>query len=208
MLRAKDTIYQLKKDIDKEAKERSDLLLAQENRLVHKEESLDKKISQFENREALLFKREKNITKMEEELKQKNEEIDNLLAQQRVQLEKIAGITSDDAKKLEDEFRRIQTVKSYLTLRGYSLNVLYSIYEVLPESVMLSEIRFNKGEATLAIKGTASSMTIIYAFVDSLSNKSYFNEVKTRYTTKRKEAEQEVADFELAITLAKVKEES
>ena len=100
MLKAKDTIYQLKNDIDKEAKERNDLILAQENRLVHKEESLDKKISQYENRENLLFKREKNINKLEEDLKQKNEEVDNLLAEQRVQLEKIAGITSEDAKKL------------------------------------------------------------------------------------------------------------
>jgi ribonuclease Y len=100
MLRAKDTIYQLKKDVDKEAKERSDLLLAQENRLVHKEESLDKKISQFENRENALFKREKNISVLEEDLKQKNEEADNLLVEQRAQLEKIAGITSEDAKKL------------------------------------------------------------------------------------------------------------
>ncbi|MBN2418704.1 MAG: ribonuclease Y [Deltaproteobacteria bacterium] len=100
MLRAKDTIYQLKNDIDKEAKERSDLLLAQENRLVHKEESLDKKISQYENRENTLLKREKNITKLEEDLKLKNDEYDKLLAEQRVQLEKIAGITSEDAKKL------------------------------------------------------------------------------------------------------------
>lgn len=100
MLRAKDTIYKLKNDIDKEAKEKTDLLFAQENRLVHKEESLDKKISQYENRENLLFKREKNIDKLEEGLKQKNLEADKQLAEQRSQLEKIAGITSEDAKKL------------------------------------------------------------------------------------------------------------
>ncbi|MGD9157620.1 MAG: ribonuclease Y [Desulfobacteraceae bacterium] len=100
MLKAKDTIYQLKNDIDKEAKERGDLLLAQENRLMHKEDSLDKKINQYENRENLLFKREKNINKLEEDLKLKNDEADSLLAEQRTQLEKIAGITSEDAKKL------------------------------------------------------------------------------------------------------------
>lgn len=100
MLRAKDTIYQLKNDLDREAKEKYDLLLTQENRLVHKEESLDKKIGQYENRENLLFKREKNINKLEEDLKTKNDEYDNLIAEQRVQLEKIAGISSEDAKKL------------------------------------------------------------------------------------------------------------
>ena len=100
MLKAKDTIYQMKNDLDKEAKEKYDLLLAQENRLVHKEESLDKKISQYENRENALFKREKNISRTEEDLKQKNKEYDDMIAEQRIQLEKVAGITSEDAKKL------------------------------------------------------------------------------------------------------------
>ncbi len=100
MLKAKDTIYQMKNDVDREAKEKYDLLLAQENRLVHKEESLDKKISQYENRENSILKREKNINKLEDDLKLKNDECDKLIAEQRVQLEKIAGISSEDAKKL------------------------------------------------------------------------------------------------------------
>ncbi len=100
MLRAKDTIYQLKSDLDREAKEKKELLLAQESRLVHKEESLDKKISQYENRESTILKREKNINKMEEDLQQRNDEYDKLIAEQRVQLEKIAGISSEEAKKL------------------------------------------------------------------------------------------------------------
>ena len=100
MLRAKDTIYQLKNDIDKEAKEKNELLIAQENRLVHKEEGLDKKISQYENRESALLRREKNITKLEEDFNLKNTEYDKLIIEQRAQLEKIAGITSEDAKKL------------------------------------------------------------------------------------------------------------
>lgn len=100
MLKAKDTIYQLKSDLDKEAKEKNELLKVQEKRLIHKEESLDKKIGQYESREAHLFKREKNINKTEEDLKSKNLEYDNLIKEQRIQLEKIAGITSEDAKKL------------------------------------------------------------------------------------------------------------
>ena len=100
MLRAKDTIYQLKNDLDKEVKEKKDLLLTQESRLVHKEESLDKKINQYESRESNLFKREKKINLMEEDLKIKNDEYDNLISEQRIQLEKIAGISSEDAKKL------------------------------------------------------------------------------------------------------------
>jgi len=100
MLKAKDTIYQMKNDLDKEAKDKFDLLKVQEKRLIHKEESLDKKIGQFENRETHLFKREKNISNKEEDLQNKNREYDKLIAEQRAQLEKVAGITSEDAKKL------------------------------------------------------------------------------------------------------------
>lgn len=100
MLRAKDTIYQLKNELDREAKEKNELLIAQESRLVHKEESLDKKINQVESREGLILKREKNINKIEEDLQLKNEEYNKIIAEQRVQLEKVAGISSEEAKKL------------------------------------------------------------------------------------------------------------
>lgn len=100
MLKAKDTIYQMKNDLDKEAKEKYEMFKVQEKRLIHKEESLDKKIGQHENRENNLFKREKNINKIEDDLKDKNIECDDLIREQRNQLEKIAGITSEDAKKL------------------------------------------------------------------------------------------------------------
>ena len=61
MLRAKDTIYQMKLDFEKETKEKRGQLQAQERRLFHKEENLDKKVEQYENRDKSLTKKEKNI---------------------------------------------------------------------------------------------------------------------------------------------------
>jgi ribonuclease Y len=43
-IRAKDTVYQMKLDFEKETQEKKEQLTAQERRLFHKEESLDKKI--------------------------------------------------------------------------------------------------------------------------------------------------------------------
>lgn len=100
MLRAKDTIYQMKLDFEKDTKEKRGQLQAHERRIFHKEETLDKKVEQYENRDKSLEKREKNIQQVEEELSKKQVSYEELIVQQREQLEKIAGISSDEAKKL------------------------------------------------------------------------------------------------------------
>jgi len=100
MLRAKDTIYQMKVDFEKETKEKKGQLQAQERRLFHKEENLDKKIDQYENRDRSLDKREKTVSQTEEALKNKHAEYEDLIVKQRYQLERVAGISSEEAKKL------------------------------------------------------------------------------------------------------------
>ncbi len=100
MLRAKDTIYQMKLDFEKETREKKGQLQAQERRLFHKEDHLDKKIEQYESREASLLKREKDIGQKEDDLNMKHTEYEELIEKQRRQLERMAGISSDEAKKL------------------------------------------------------------------------------------------------------------
>ena len=100
MLRAKDTIYQMKLDFEKETKEKRGQLQAQERRLFHKEENLDKKIEQYEHRESSLLKQEKKIQQIEENLGKQQAEYEELIAKQRDQLERMAGISSEEAKKL------------------------------------------------------------------------------------------------------------
>jgi ribonuclease Y len=100
ILHAKDTIYQIKLDLEKETKEKQSLLQAQEKRLFSKEESLDKKTHLYESREASLLKRERDIIQNENDLKKKHTEYEDLIIQQRKQLERTAGISSEDAKRL------------------------------------------------------------------------------------------------------------
>jgi len=100
MLRAKDTIYQMKLDFEKDTKEKRGQLQALERRLFHKEENLDKKISQYEARENQIFKREKNIGQIEEDLQKKQAEYEDMIVKQRYQLESLAGISSEEAKKI------------------------------------------------------------------------------------------------------------
>jgi ribonuclease Y len=99
-LQAKDTLYQMKLDFEKENKEKKDQLLIQEKRLFHKEENLDRKTEQIEKREGRISERERAIDRVEKDLKSKEAECEHIIEEQRKQLERLAGITSDEAKQL------------------------------------------------------------------------------------------------------------
>ena len=99
-LRAKDTFYQMKLDFEKETKEKREQLQAQERRLFHKEESLDKKTEQSEQREKRLARREKDIEGIEADLKKKQAEYERLIISQRQELERVAGISCEEAKAM------------------------------------------------------------------------------------------------------------
>ncbi len=100
VLQAKDTVYQMKLEFEKETKEKKDQLQIQEKRLFHKEENLDRKIDQQEKREGRIGERERSIDRSEKDLKKKEETSERLIAEQRKQLEKLAGISREEAKKL------------------------------------------------------------------------------------------------------------
>ncbi|MCD4715254.1 MAG: ribonuclease Y [Desulfobacterales bacterium] len=99
-LQAKDTLYQMKVEFEKETKEKREQLLIQERRLFHKEENLDKKAEQIEKRDGRIVEKEKAIDKTENELTKKDNEYQRLIAEQKEQLERLAGISSEEAKQL------------------------------------------------------------------------------------------------------------
>ncbi len=100
ILRAKDTLYQMKVDFEKETREKKEQLQSLERRLFHKEENLDKKIEQYEQRDRAIGKKERNIEHIEGDLTKKQAELEQVIMNQRQQLERLAGISSKDAKDL------------------------------------------------------------------------------------------------------------
>ncbi|MBW1851611.1 MAG: ribonuclease Y, partial [Deltaproteobacteria bacterium] len=98
-LQAKDSAYQMKLEFEKETKGKKDQLQVQEKRLFHKEENLDRKIDQLEKRESRLAERERSIDRIEKELKAKESTSERLIAEQRRQLERVAGISREEAKQ-------------------------------------------------------------------------------------------------------------
>ncbi|SPD74876.1 Ribonuclease Y [uncultured Desulfobacterium sp.] len=99
-LQAKDTIYQMKLEFEKETKEKREQLQIQEKRLFNKEENIDRKLDNLEKREARISEKERSLDRTEKELKKKENAAEQLIMEQRQQLEKLACISSSEAKQL------------------------------------------------------------------------------------------------------------
>ena len=92
LLEAKDEIHKSRTENEKEIKERRAELSKQERRLQQKEESLDKKQDAFERKEDELAKQQAAVTATQNEV--------NLIKKSQMEvLEKISGLTQEDAKK-------------------------------------------------------------------------------------------------------------
>ena len=96
----KETLFRMKSDFDNEAKETRAELKKRETRLVQKEETLDRKIEQVEQRDQEFTRRERLVQKREQKIEARELEYDTLIEEQKQQLEKICGLTSEQAKDL------------------------------------------------------------------------------------------------------------
>jgi len=92
LLEVKEESIKTKNELERETKERRAELSRQERRLQQKEENVDKKTDAIEKKEAALQAKEEALNKQREEVSKLNE--------QRVQeLERISGLTSEQAKE-------------------------------------------------------------------------------------------------------------
>jgi len=111
VFQAKDFLLKAKADFEKEAKEKRADIEALEKRVRSKEENLEKRMDVLVQKEANAETREKSFIQKENHLLEKHNKLDEVIEEQRMRLEKIAGITSDEAKNLlvssmETEARR------------------------------------------------------------------------------------------------------
>ena len=98
-LQAKDKLYQSKIELDKETRERRQELQNLEKRLMAKEENFDKKVEVLDRKDGELAKRDKNLATQEKKVQDMEKEYAALLDTQRLKLEQIAGLSTEDAKK-------------------------------------------------------------------------------------------------------------
>jgi len=93
VLEAKEEAYRIKSENEREIKERRNEIQRSERRLLQKEEMLDKKVEAVEQREENLNKKQKLIDDLETEAKALHDK-------QLKELEKISGLSMDEAKEI------------------------------------------------------------------------------------------------------------
>ena len=109
LLEIKEESIKTKNELEKETKERRAELSRNERRLQQKEENVDKKLEQIERREQSLASREDSLNK-------KKEEVNKLNEQRLRELERISGLTSEQAKEyllkvVEEEVKHETAIK-------------------------------------------------------------------------------------------------
>ncbi|MBL7686240.1 MAG: ribonuclease Y [Deltaproteobacteria bacterium] len=98
-LEIRDQKLQAKVQMDEDLKNRKTEIINLEKRLNQKEENLDKKYESLENREQDLSRRYKQIESKEKEVKENETKYLNLIEDEKKVLEKVAGLSQDEAKK-------------------------------------------------------------------------------------------------------------
>lgn len=92
LLEVKEESIRVKNEADKENKERRSELQRYEKRVLSKEETVEKRADSLEQKE-------KNLAAKEEQIKQRELKVDELNQQRVQELERISGLTSEQAKE-------------------------------------------------------------------------------------------------------------
>ncbi len=108
LLEIKEESIRTKNDLDKEIKERRNEIQRNERRIIQKEENLDKKLEAIE-------KKESGFAAKEEEINRQKAEVTRLHEERVQELERISGLTSEQAKdyllKMIEDDVKLDTAK-------------------------------------------------------------------------------------------------
>jgi len=111
MLEAKDEMYKEQLKVEREMEARREELQRAEFKLVTRERQLDRKVDLLNNKERSITGRERQFALREKTLQAKEEQLSAVIVEQNAKLERIAGMSQEEAKALlmanmEEEARR------------------------------------------------------------------------------------------------------
>ena len=111
IFKAKEEILSARQDLENEIRERRGEVQGQEKRLIQKEENLERKLE-------ILDQKERNLLQKEDDLKAKNEKINEITNRQMEELQRISGLSSEEAKKqLLSELEKTMTAEKAAIIR-------------------------------------------------------------------------------------------
>jgi ribonuclease Y len=107
---AKDKLASVDAEFEQKSREKHRKINEMERRLIIKEENLERKFQGLDRKEREISAKERRIQQRERELDLQDEKINDLIKKQMEELERVAGLTQDEAKgqlikKIEDEAR-------------------------------------------------------------------------------------------------------
>lgn len=108
VLEAKQEIFALRKDFDRDVRERRQIVLTLENKTTQREDMLNRRAVHLDKREETLGLREDRLDSKKEQLEQLNSKAEEVLRQQEIKLIEVSGLSQDQAKeiimaKIQDE---------------------------------------------------------------------------------------------------------
>ena len=111
IFKAKEEILSARQDLEDEIRERRGEVQQQEKRLIQKEENLERKLE-------MIDQKERNLLQKEDDLKAKNQKIDEITNKQMEELQRISGLSSEEAKKqLLSELEKTMTAEKAAVIR-------------------------------------------------------------------------------------------
>ena len=149
ILEAKEKYMQLRSEYEKETNRRNQEMNNAENRLKQKEQSLDDKLRAAKTKEEETQKTKERLDAQIENYKTKEREITQLRDQQLEQLQKVAGLSADDAKA-----QMLKTIRAKSHTEGLSLA------KNIVEEAKLSATREAKRIVLQTIQRTAAETAI------------------------------------------------
>jgi len=110
-LEAKDLKLKIRTDFEQETKDRRQELTVLEKRLMQREENLDRKVDLLDKKERDITTKETDVTNRQQRITRKEEELNRVLSEEKHKLQRIAGMSVAEAKRLllmrmEDEAKQ------------------------------------------------------------------------------------------------------
>lgn len=111
---------------------------------------------------------------------------------------------------LDSVAQKTQILKDYTADRMMSLNIVRSLYKLVPEDMYLQSINLEEN-GTINIQGVSDSMSLVFNLVTSLGNypqdNPLFKDVNLKSTSTKQERGKEVAVFEITMKLVSAPDE-
>jgi ribonuclease Y len=111
VLQARETLVKAKAESEREGKERRQELDAMERKIRAREEHVDKRSDALAQKESQIEGREKSLVSKEGQIQEKTDRLSRMIEEERQKLERVAGISSEEAKEqlvqaMESEAKR------------------------------------------------------------------------------------------------------